>query len=335
MIGISYQQPTPKYDAYIQKIQSRTAEDLNRFMKGRDATDRTECVRFINKYLTGNGFIQMMETPAADLWTLIADVERNFQELQDCRIDKNLRNASPLYQFLKYLFVEHGYKNGFIENKNPYSLPKDELIESVGIDVCPYCNRTFIYTTKTVQGNKVTQAELDHFFSKERFPYLAIAKYNLVPSCSCCNRNGGKFTTDVYDAHLVNPYEITRPGDYLKFRLKVKNANVTSLEKLASGLSIKVMAKRPDMQKTIDSLNLEGLYQHHTDYAAELYFKWKVKATHVYRGSVKGLLRKQGITLSDDDIKRIIVGNYVKEADFGKRPLAMMIHDLATEMGLI
>lgn len=335
MIGISYQKQTSKYDTYLKMIQSRTTDDLNRFMKGRPAADRVECVRFINKYLSGNGLITMMNTPAAGLWALIADVEQKFQDLQDCRKDKTLRDASPLYQFLKYHLVEHGYKKGFQENKVTYSFPKDDLIGSVGIDVCPYCNRTFIYTTKTAQGTKVVQAELDHFFSKERFPYLAIAKYNLVPSCSYCNRNGGKFTTDAYDERLVNPYEISRPSDYMEFRLKVKNANVTSLDKLASGLSIKLIAKQPNMQKNIDSLNLEDLYQHHTDYAAELYFKWKVKATQIYRGSLKGLLKKQGITLSDDDIKRIIVGNYVKEADFGKRPLAMMIHDLAAEMGLI
>jgi hypothetical protein len=50
---------------------------------------------------------------------------------------------------------------------------------------------------------------------------------------------------------------------------------------------------------------------------------------------MKGLLRKQGITLTDDDIKRVIVGNYVKEVDLGKRPLSKMMHDVATELGLI
>lgn len=335
MIGICYQTSTPRYDAYILKIQSRTLNDLNKFMKGRPAADRVECERFIDMYLTGNGLVTMMNTPAVDLWPLIGDIEQHFQELQDCRIDKTLRETSPLYQFLKYHLVKHGYYEGFHENKISYSLPKDELIESVGIDLCPYCNRAFIYTSKTAQGNKVTQAELDHFFSKERFPYLAISKYNLVPSCSCCNRNGGKFTTDAYDEHLVSPYEIGNPCDYMEFRLRVKNANVTSLEKLASGLSLKLIAKRPEMKKNIDSFNLERLYQHHTDYAAELYFKWLVKATDIYRTSLKGILRKKGIMLTDDDVKRIIVGNYVNDTDFGKRPLAKMMHDVAYELGLI
>lgn len=326
MIGISYQKSTPRYDAYLTRVQNYLLSDYN---------PNPDVQRFVNMYLTGPSFSTMMNTQASDLRNLIDDVERNFPELQNCRIDKTLRGPSPLYQFLKYHFVTRGYERGYQENLIKYNLPKDELIESVGIDVCPYCNRAFIYTTKTAQGNKVTQAELDHFFSKERFPYLAIAKYNLVPSCSCCNRNGGKFTTDAYDEHLVNPYEISRPGDYMEFRLRVKNANVTSLDKLASGLSLKLKALRPDMQKNIDSLNLSGLYQHHTEYAAELYFKWLVKATHIYRTSMKGLLRKQGIVLTDDDIKRIIVGNYVKEADFDKRPLAKMMHDVSKELGLI
>lgn len=335
MIGISYLRSTPFYDAYLKKIQDRLSKYLNLFMRKRPDADRVECMRFINMYLSGNNFVTVMNTPAVGIRALIDDVELNFPDLKNCRKDKSLRESSPLYQFLKYYLVKHGYENGFDEKNIPYRFPKKELIESVGIVVCPYCNRTFIYTTKTVQGNKVSHAELDHFFSKDLFPYLAIAKYNLIPSCSCCNRNGGKFTTDAYCENLINPYEIGKPNDYLEFRLRIKNANITSLENLASGLSFKLISKHPNMRNNINALNLDALYQHHTDYAAEMYFKSIVKATHIYRSSLKSILRRRGINLSDDDIKRIIVGNYVREADFGKRPLSKMMHDVATELGLI
>jgi hypothetical protein len=144
------------------------------------------------------------------------------------------------------------------------------------------------------------------------FPYLAIAKYNLVPSCSCCNGIGAKFTTDAYIEKMINPYEIQCSDNYLQFRLKVKNVNLTSLEKMAEGLSLKTIALKSDMKSNIKVLNLEELYQHHTDYAAELYFKSLVKATCVYRTSLKGILRRNGVVLTDDDIKRVIVGNYVQ-----------------------
>lgn len=326
MIGISYQKPTPVYDAYLVRVQD--------YILSNCSADQ-EIHRFVNTYLIGSKFASMMNTSAENLRSLIADVESNFHELQVCRRYPQFREYSEIYKFLKYHFVQRGYERGYQKNKIQYNLPRIELIDSLGIDVCPYCNRTFIYTTKSVKNEMVAQAEIDHFFSKELFPYLAIAKYNLVPSCSCCNRNGGKYKTDAYDNHLINPFEITSSSDLLEFRLRVKNASVTSFDKLTNGISLKLIAKQPNMQKNIDSLNLKGLYQHHTDYVAELYIKWLVKATKIYRTSIKSLLRKQGITLTDYDMKRIIVGNYVKENDFGKRPLSKMMHDIALELGLI
>lgn len=333
MIGISYSKPTTAYDAYIRKISGRLQTDLNRFINngGVDA----DCTRFINRYLAGAQYEAFVNTPIGQLRSLIAEVERIFPQLKDCRLGRAKKEDTPLYGFLLYHFVEHGYKKGFQENTISYQLPKDELLEAVGIAVCPYCNRNFVYTQKSLKKVKVVQAELDHFYSKELFPYLAIAKYNLVPSCPCCNGYGAKFTTDAYKENMVNPYEIGHTDDYVEYRLRIKNANVTSLDALASGLSFKMLAKVPGMQSNIDVFNLKDLYQHHTDYAAELYYKGLMKANHLYRSSLKGILRRKGIVLSDDDIKRIIVGNYVREKDYGKRPLSKMMHDVAVDLGLI
>lgn len=331
MIGISYNNATPVYDAYICKMRDRVQLDFIRYKGPVDG----DCNRFINSYLSGAQYEAFVNTPANQLRSLVEDVERNFPQLKGCREGTLNKGNTPLYLFLVYHFVEHGYKNGFQENKIPYTLPKDELIEAVGIEVCPYCNRNFIYTQKSLRKVKVVQAELDHFYSKELFPYLAIAKYNLVPSCPCCNGYGAKFTTDAYKENMVNPYEIGNADDYVGFRLRIRNAKVTSLDTLANGLSFKMLAKKPGVQSNIDVLNLEDLYQHHTDYAAELYFKGIVKANRLYRTSLKGLLRRKGIVLSDDDIKRIIVGNYVREQDYGKRPLAKMMYDVAEDLGLI
>lgn len=333
MIGIGYKTVTPDYDAYIRKMSGRILMDLNRYIyKGGDDVD---CSRFINMYLSGARYEAFLNTPANQLQTLIDNVEHSFPQLKGCREGTVNKEDTPLYLFLSYHFVEHGYKNGFQENKISYTLPKDELIEAVGIDVCPYCNRNFVYSQKSSKKVKIVQAELDHFYSKELFPYLAIAKYNLVPSCSCCNGYGAKFTTDAYKENMVNPYEIGHTDDFVSFRLRIKNNNITSLDTLASGLSFKMLAKKQGIQSNIDILNLEDLYQHHTDYAAELYYKGVVKSNHLYRTSLKGILRRKGIVLSDDDIKRIIVGNYVKEQDYGKRPLAKMMHDVAEDLGLI
>ncbi len=333
MIGISYKKATPEYDDYLNRVQGYMF--WHPLGGQRKIPYDVECRRFSEMYLLGSNFAEFMNKPAADLRVLIQDVENNFPQLRSCRLQPQTQTTTPLYIFLYYHFVERGYKNGYQMNKVKYEMPKDEIIDAIDTAVCPYCNRSFIYSSKSKNGGKIVHAELDHFFSKDLFPYLAIAKYNLVPSCSSCNKLGGKYTTDAYDQRMVNPFEIQKTDDYLTFRLRVKNAAVTSLTTLANGLSLKLIEKHPNMRSNIDILNLEELYQHHTDYAAELYFKWLLKATRVYRTSVKGILRRQGINLSDDDIKRIIVGNYIREQDFANRPLSKMMHDIARELGLI
>lgn len=332
MIGIQYRAKTPKYDDYISRLYNRVQLDFLRYKVRVDI----DCMRFIDEYLGNSAkYKEFVIKSAGQLKSLIADVEQNFPQLKDCRLGVRSRDDTPLYMFLAYHFVEHGYKNGFQENNVSYVLPKDELIEAVGIAVCPYCNRNFVYSQKSLRKVKIVQAELDHFYSKELFPYLAISKYNLVPSCSCCNGYGAKFTTDAYKEKMVNPYEIQNSDDYTRFRLKIKNAKVMKLDSLEKGLSLKMIAKKLEMQSNIDVLNLEELYQHHTDYASELYVKGIVKANHLYRCGIKGILRRKGIILTDDDINRIIVGNYVKEPDYGKRPMAKMMHDVAEDLGLI
>lgn len=335
MIGIKYQVATPLYDAYISKMQSRVQADLKKFMKRRNPADSKECHRFIKMYLAGKQYLDLVNKPVKLLRDFIDDVEMNFPQLKECRLDESKRVTSPLYLFLHYHFIKHGFESGFQEKNVKYKLPKDNLIEAIGIDVCPYCNRMFIYSSKSLRKVKVAQAELDHFYSKELFPYLAISKYNLVPSCHCCNGHGAKFTTDAYNEGMVNPYEISNADDYIDFRLRLKNVGVTSLDTLAESLSFKLIAKKPEMKSNINVLNLADLYQYHADYAAELYFKSFVKTHRLYRSSIKGILRRNGIYLTDDEIKRIIVGNYIKESDYGKRPLAKMMHDVSAELGLI
>ena len=69
-----------------------------------------------------------------------------------------------------------------------------------------------IYFTK----NKVTHVtgELDHFYCKEKYPYLALTRENLVPSCSVCNGEGGKHNHDFYHSGLVNPFTLNDSNEF-------------------------------------------------------------------------------------------------------------------------
>lgn len=59
------------------------------------------------------------------------------------------------------------------------------LQRQLEVRVCPYCNR--MYTTTLLGENKI-RPDFDHFYPKSKYPYLAVNLFNLIPSCSICNK---------------------------------------------------------------------------------------------------------------------------------------------------
>lgn len=58
------------------------------------------------------------------------------------------------------------------------------LMEQLNVRTCPYCNRN--YTTFT--ATKKMRPDFDHYYPQSIFPYFALSFFNLIPSCSFCNR---------------------------------------------------------------------------------------------------------------------------------------------------
>jgi len=81
------------------------------------------------------------------------------------------------------------------------------FIESLGVRYCPYCNAETVYSIKFEKGSpiKIARSALDHYFSKSKYPFLAISLCNLVPSCTRCNTNIKRDRELDYTIHL-NPY---------------------------------------------------------------------------------------------------------------------------------
>jgi 5-methylcytosine-specific restriction endonuclease McrA len=73
------------------------------------------------------------------------------------------------------------------------------IIESSSLKICPYCNKRDIEIT---YGQHVTaRPDLDHFYPKSRYPFLATTLYNLVPSCNFCNQKFKK-SKDTYMTNM-------------------------------------------------------------------------------------------------------------------------------------
>lgn len=85
-------------------------------------------------------------------------------------------------QLLTYVFC---YEKIASRKKKVYP-----FVESLGVLVCPYCNRNYTQVIKVKPGKKEgfhTRPDLDHYWSKSLFPFLATSMRNLVPSCKVCN----------------------------------------------------------------------------------------------------------------------------------------------------
>lgn len=92
----------------------------------------------------------------------------------------NLENLIPLL----------GYKafSGSSGNWNAKVLCAKKL----KINVCPYCNRQYIYVMQEEGDKWVSSMQMDHFFPKEHFPLFSCSFYNLIPSCYACNHGKGE-----------------------------------------------------------------------------------------------------------------------------------------------
>lgn len=98
------------------------------------------------------------------------------------------------------------------------------LQRQLGVKVCPYCNR--MYTTTLFGENKI-RPDFDHFYPKSKYPYLAVSLFNLIPSCSMCNKKKGN-TAEIFPkeetskkSSIIYPYDesFDEPQRCISFRV--------------------------------------------------------------------------------------------------------------------
>lgn len=196
------------------------------------------------------------------------------------------------------------------------------------INTCPYCNRGYIFIAKTGTNTGNLRPEIDHFFPKSIYPYLAMSFYNLIPSCSVCNHT--KKDKDTFKDNLLSPYEL----DYntSKFTYKLNNLDFYHIkqEKYTTNLeSFDIKLHNQDI-KTIDKyFKLSTLYEQHKDIVIELL----IKKTEYPKSYIEEL--KSNFQFTDDEIYRFLLCNYQKDEDLHKRTLSKLTKDIANELKLI
>ncbi|WP_343348738.1 hypothetical protein [Terrisporobacter petrolearius] len=216
------------------------------------------------------------------------------------------------------------------------------LINELNINVCPYCNRSFVDTYICDKNGKlISNAQLDHFYAKDKYPFLAVSLYNLIPSCGVCNH--GKLNDN---NKVIYPYE-EEFGEDAKFETKFyTDEDVKDDDKIydikyllgnSDNFKIGIEPKEPKseigekIQNSIKTFHLKELYNFHKDYVREL-----IKKAIVYNESRIDELYTEFPELfsSKEEVLQMVISNYICDEDLGKRPLSKLTKDICDELGL-
>ena len=244
---------------------------------------------------------------------LIKIFKREYPELTKSYAKKELQ--PNIYKVIYFLFVDKGY-NFFTKVTKTKPYHAYSFVKTLNLKTCPYCNISYIaFLEKEKNNDKIRRAELDHFFPKSVYPFLAVNFYNLIPSCSTCNKL--KSNDDL--PQLLNPYD-SKVKD-IKFNFWLNNVNFLDEE------NIKIEIKNLP-QENLDTFQLDRIYQAHTDVVVELI----LKQMHYPESYVQELAN---LGFSKEEIYRFVFANYLKEKEWSKRPMAKLIYDISEELGLI
>lgn len=203
-----------------------------------------------------------------------------------------------------------------------------KYFNDIGIKACVYCNSQLTITA----NKKYAKFDVDHYHSKDEYPFLSISLFNLYPSCASCNRL--KSTKKVKFELYTDDVTKTKKSDY-KFKLEsnAKAKYLTTKDKNSIGFTF----SEPDYsalgyEKFNDRFHIEGIYKTQLDLIEELIIKSQVYNKN-YIKSLKNSFGK--LNLHPELFKRMIVGNYTEDRDIHKRPMSKLVMDIAKELELI
>lgn len=260
----------------------------------------------INFYLNPANLKDLIMLKPADLFNKVKDLNINDPDF----IDSN----TPVFKLFKRVFLDYGYDE----------IDKHNFVSKINIDTCPYCNRNYIYTLD--KAGKI-KPEIDHFYPKDKYPLLAACYYNLVPSCQTCNGFGGKHISDPYQTGAVSPYMLNNSDFLFSFKLN----SLARINPISGKSSIDIFFDKV-IAGNNTTFKLDTLYQKHTDHILELIVKSKLKYSEKYRAYLHSY---PGLKFSDIEIDQLILGNYSREKDIHKRPLAKLYQDIGRKLDLI
>lgn len=190
--------------------------------------------------------------------------------------------------------------------KSTAALDKDDFVKRLGIRLCPYCGRAYIYRVekKGKAGMVAVKPQLDHFLPKQSYPFLGMNFFNMIPSCTQCNMAPCKVDNDPLDSskgqikYLMHPYSFDEK--MIRFLYKLSSPNTYD----PSSYDVLVGYKNKDLKKGYnDFLAIDKLYAGHRDELNNMFIR--ARSYHVLTND---LYKEIGIKRASIPINLAVLG---------------------------
>lgn len=192
-----------------------------------------------------------------------------------------------------------------------------DLCNNLKISTCIYCNR--LYTTTVITDKKskkrIIRPTLDHWYSQEIYPILALSFYNLIPSCSPCN-------TSVKHRMNFNLRNTIHP--YVDQKITADYQLVSTYDRTLNTFKITVDSNNSKIRSTLQRMKIKEIYEHHQSELTDLDLL-KRKYNKRYLTDLGKLLDK---SLTQKDIYRVLFGVEYEDENFSNRPLSKLKKDI-------
>lgn len=266
-------------------------------------------------------YVERIENNWKDIVTLepnrFDSEKREFDKiLPENELSKKVGNR----EFYKYIVDAMRYD--YVQ-KTAY--PK--LMLKMGIKTCVYCNAQYSFAVQD-HGNTYINYELDHYRPKSTYPFLSTSFFNLQPCCAKCNKSKSNNQAD-FQLFTSSPEDI----DPFEFSLDIGSSVRYWITRNNNAIKIKFSSHDQSLLDNHEKLfHISTLYQGHRDIVEEILWKKKI-----YNSTLQSIYLSQfkSLGFTDSDFKRFIIGNYAMPENIHKRPLAKMVQDVSSDLGLI
>lgn len=214
-----------------------------------------------------------------------------------------------------------------------------EFANELQYKTCFYCNAQLTviipieyYKTKKLKGqikSRKATFELDHIKAKSNYPFLATSFFNLIPSCSICNK--AKSSNDIeFTFFEEDPNKL----ELIEFKLDRKSEQTYWSTNLKSDLKSDFELKGFDKENYNDTFRLKEIYDTQKDLIEELIYLKKIYSPS-YKKELMNILKSEKLFPDEAFIDRLIIGNYSKPEECHKRPFSKFTQDIARQLKLI